>query len=98
MVDQITCIVCRRQRNRTESEVLVLTDLEKTHLQKLGHEVVNEVAYCRPCYRLMTDQQSAVDLMTGMYSMRLRAMGVPNANKISEEFKKGLLAKSKRSS
>lgn len=98
MDEHVNCVVCRRSRARAEAEILVLTDIEKAQLKKAGRDAPEEIAYCRPCFRLMNDQRSAVDLMTGTFAARLRAVGVANADQLAEQFKKRLLAKSKRSS
>lgn len=97
-MDQVKCVVCGRMRARTDAEVLTLTAAEKEQIEKLGEIALAEVAYCRPCYRLMTDPKTAIDLMAGTLALRLRAAGVQNPEQTVAKFKAMLLAKSKRRS
>lgn len=94
----LKCVVCDRKRSREDAVVLTLTEAEKASLRAAGKSAPDEIAYCRPCDRLMRDQGTALDLMKGMMVMRLRALGVNNADKLAEKFKNQLLAKSKKGS
>lgn len=93
----LKCIVCGRSRSREEAVVLQLTAEEKKALTVEGKPSPQEIVYCRPCHRLMADQATALDLMKGMMIMRLRALGVSNAEQLGEQFKRRLLARSKGS-
>lgn len=97
-MERVKCIVCGRERARSEAEIMVLTEQEKAQIRKVGQTPQEEVAYCRPCHRIMTDPQSALDLIKGTLILRLRAAGVQNAEQVAEKYRVALLAKTKRSS
>jgi hypothetical protein len=97
-MENLKCVVCGRKRSREDAVVLTLTEAEKASLRTAEKSAPDEIVYCRPCDRLMNDQRTALDLMKGMMVLRLRALGVNNADKIAEKFKNQLLAKSKKGS
>lgn len=53
------------------------------------------LVYCRPCYRLLSNQKTATEMMAGMVEAKMRAAGVPDAERIAMRFKTNLIAKSK---
>lgn len=91
MSDQRKCIVCQRLRVVEECHILTLTDLEKQHIRERGQTPADEVTYCRPCYRLITDKHAGADVLTGMLLQRLKAAGAQNADKLAAKFKEQLV-------
>lgn len=94
--NELKCIICARQKARADCEVLKLSTEEQLAIRASGERPPAEIAYCRPCYRLISNPEKALDLLKGMYLMRLKAAGVPNAEAMAEEFKTRLSAKAKK--
>jgi hypothetical protein len=92
---KVICFMCRRERDKSRCQVYTLTDTEKAFLKNKGEEVVDEVAYCRPCFGLLKDPRTATDLMKGVAQIQLRSVGAANAEQLSESFRRNLLSKMK---
>ena len=92
----VECQICGRMKSRKTSQVYETTEEERAALRRMGDaNPSREVAYCRPCFRILSDPERSADLMKGVIEQRLRALGVPNAEHLALKFKDSLLAKVK---
>ncbi len=85
--------MCGTFRSPDECHVLTLTDEEKQQIRDRGQKPSDQVVYCRPCHRLMSNPATAQDLMAGMLLIRLKSAGVTNAAAMAQGFKKKLAEK-----
>lgn len=93
MASEVQCCVCKRQKGRDECEILVLTDKEKEALAQAGDtETGDELAYCKPCWRVVSDRQKGADLQKGLVQVSLQQLGVPTAEAIAESYRQKLLS------
>lgn len=83
---KLTCCLCGRKRDESSCEVFKTSMEEKDSLRKMGEDPKDSYAYCRACSRMMGDPERALNLMKGVVQVRLQRAGVPNAEKLAENF------------
>ncbi len=87
------CIVCGRPPGE-EPVILKLTEAEKAAIQVSGPaEAPDEVVYCKPCNRLMTDRTAGASYLKGLSEIGYRSTGVPNAEEYAKRIQEMLLAR-----
>lgn len=89
--EQVVCGICGRERERKSCKVVELTDEERQAIEDSGQEPDDEYIYCKPCWRTLTDRQTAPAFMVGILQVRLRLAGVSNAEQIATAYHKRLL-------
>lgn len=80
------CCVCTQDREG--GETFHLTAEEKA---AIGPEAVGSLYYCQPCLKIMHDRQKGAQLLKGLHEMRLRELGVVEAEEIANRFLETLL-------
>ena len=83
-----TCCVCHQ--NFEGGKTFELTEEER---ELIGPQAPQEVYYCPPCLRVMSDRDSGAQLIKGLYEMRLKELGVPNSREASLKLLKFLTGK-----
>lgn len=56
-----------------------------------GQKFEEEYVYCRPCWKTMTNPATGPQFMKGLFEVRLRQLGVSNAEAMATEYLKRLL-------
>lgn len=92
----MVCAICRQERKNCK--VFQLTETEKREFREKGNEVPEELAYCQPCWKTVSDPVSGPALMKGMLQIQLQQLGVSNAEDLASKFHTKLLKNSKRRS
>jgi hypothetical protein len=90
---KVKCAICERERSDTACKVFVLTASEKEGLRKMGVTPPARQYYCRPCFRILENPASAVELMKGVLQAQAQALGASNAEEAANKFKAKLLAR-----
>lgn len=91
---KVKCAICERERSDTACEVFVLTTAEKESLRKMSAvPPPDRQYYCRPCFRILENPASAVELMKGVLQAQAQALGASNAEEAANKFKAKLLAR-----
>lgn len=71
------CAICDRER---EANQMILFKLEVNEMHVMskmsGREASTEIALCRPCSKLMSNKETAVQLIRGTIIAGFRASGV----------------------
>jgi len=80
------CGICGQERDRDKCHIVVLTDLERKQILDTGQEPLDEYAYCKPCWRTMSNKATGTALMKGLFQIRLRQLGVPNAEQVAQKY------------
>jgi hypothetical protein len=71
------CAICNREREIDRMTIFKLKKAEVQALSKMaGSEATAEVALCRPCADLMSNKESAIQLIRGSLIAGFRASGV----------------------
>lgn len=91
MADTVNCCICGAPRARTVCQVLKLTEAEKEAIRRTGVEPKDEVAYCPPCYRIITDREKGARLMQGLLHHSLQSLPQPISEKLADKFYRLLL-------
>jgi len=74
----------------------VLTDEEKATMADSGFDPVPEdLAYCPPCWNILSNREHGAQLIRGISEVTLRKLGVVDAEVRADEFHKKLVAKAK---
>jgi len=87
------CCVCSADR---ECVVLTLTDDEKAAIRAMGQTPQETLAYCRPCFRLLSNPEQGAQLIRGTFQVGLQNAGIANAEKLARRYYDFLLSKAKR--
>jgi hypothetical protein len=86
------CALCTRPWPDDKCVVVDLTPEETAHLAALGQMGTTQLVYCGPCHRVLADPVRGAQLIKGTLMLQLRAMGIPNAEQVADNFAKKLLA------
>lgn len=87
----MNCGICGKEVAKERSVVLTLTAAEKAGL---GLEnPPNQCIYCRPCYRILSDKTLGLNVIRGLITLRLRQIGVVDADAAAERFTERLSKK-----
>ena len=62
-------------------------------MKKRGQTPQEHYYYCRPCFRLLENPATAVELMKGVVQAQAQALGAVNAEEAAEKFKARLLSR-----
>lgn len=92
---KVLCSICSRERKATVCKVFTTTPEEKATLKKMGQTPQEHYYYCRPCFRILENPATAVELMKGVVQAQAQALGAGNAEQAAEKFKARLLARMK---
>ena len=72
-----SCAICSREREASSMTVFKVKESEIKSLSRMsGFEVPTEVALCKPCADLMSNKETAVQLIRGTLIAGFRASGV----------------------
>lgn len=92
---KIVCSLCKRDRDADTCTTLTLTPEEQMALRGMGESnPPATLSYCRPCYRLLSNQKTALEMMAGLVEANLRSAGVPDAEQRARRFKSMMLGAS----
>lgn len=80
------CGVCGQPRDREDCHIVVLSDLEREQIVAAGQEALDEYIYCKPCWRTLSNKATGPSLMKGLFQIRLRQLGVSNAEQIAQQY------------
>lgn len=94
----VKCSICKRDKPRGACVVLDLTKQEQEAFVAIGDKTTRELAYCRPCWKVISDPNTGTSLMKGLLEIRLRQLGVSNAEGIADRYRNALLSRTKRKS
>ena len=93
---EVLCVICQRSRTPSTCTRYDLTPEEQMALRVAGQaNPPSIIYYCRPCFRLLSNQTTALEMMKGLVEANLRSSGVPDAESKAERFRMMLIAKSK---
>jgi len=87
------CAICGREREVSELEVFKVKETETAAIARMsGGKVPFEVALCKPCARLMSNKDTALQLIRGTLVAGFRAYGVSisKAEAVADAFCKKL--------
>jgi hypothetical protein len=90
------CCVCDRDWPDPKCRVIVLTAAEKKYVQSMGQEPPEQCIYCGPCWRVLSDRTQGAQLIKGAMQLQAQAQGIPNAEKLSQQFLSKLLELAKK--
>lgn len=90
---KLLCSVCGRPQRPKDCEVLTLTLEEK---KLMGQPAPDTLAYCKPCWRIVTHRERGAKFMQGLWETSLRRVGVVDAEARAKKFHTDLLAKVKK--
>ena len=86
MSDTVNCCICGTPRARGVCQILRLTDAEKEAIRRTGVEPLDEVAYCQPCYRVITDREKGARLMQGLLHHSLKGLPQATSERLADKF------------
>ena len=90
------CAICRQDRER--GKVFTLSPAEKREYQARGvANPPNELFYCQPCWKTISNPVSGPALMKGLLQTHLHHIGVTNADDLARKFHVWLLEQKTRS-
>jgi hypothetical protein len=87
------CAICGREREDTKMDVFKVKESENSSLSKMsGGDVPLEVAVCKPCARLMSKKETALQIFRGTIIAGFRSYGVSTskAEAVADAFCKRL--------
>ncbi len=84
-----SCAMCRQDREGCK--VFQLTAAEKEGFEARDIEPPEELAYCQPCWRIISDPISGPAFMKGLFQIQLQSLGVINAENIASKYHTELL-------
>lgn len=71
------CVICDREREATQMTLFKLEVNEMRAMSRMsGKEAPTEIALCHPCSKLMSNKETAVQLIRGTLIAGFRASGV----------------------
>lgn len=71
------CAICNREREEDDMTLFKVKESEIKALRKMsGGEPPTEVALCKPCASLMSNKETAIQLIRGTLITGFRASGV----------------------
>lgn len=85
------CGVCGQERDRGKCHIIVLSDREREQIIATGQEPLDEYTYCKPCWRTLSNKATGLSLMKGLFQIRLRHLGVSNAELIAQKYHDNLV-------
>lgn len=91
------CCVCDRDWPEKKCVVLTLTEEEKTLLKANEGSTPESLAYCNPCWRVLSDRMMGAQLIKSSLQVHLRQKGVGNAEQLSQEYFNRLLSLASKS-
>ena len=83
------CTICRQDRENCK--IFQLTAAEKREFEAKEIKPPEELAYCQPCWKTISDPVSGPALMKGLVQVQLQSLGVPNAEDLARRFHVKLL-------
>lgn len=86
------CSVCSREWPRDKCRIISLTEEERAYIEASGETPAETLAYCNPCWRVLSDKLMGAQLIKGTLQVHLRAKGVVNAEELSQTYFEQLLA------
>ncbi len=85
------CAICSRERERQDCHIIRPTVQERETLSKQGYTVLEEYAYCRPCWSTLSNPVSGPTLARGLTEIHLRQIGVLASESLANKYHAGLL-------
>jgi hypothetical protein len=89
------CIICGRDAGQG-SESFTLTEEEVAALKAVGEKPHEAYVYCKACLRVMKDPEAGPQFLKGFWLSKLRAAGVPNADRLAQKLYEFLRSKTKK--
>jgi len=83
------CVICRQTRNNCK--VFTLTAAEREAYEAKGIEAPDELTYCQPCWKTLSDPVSGPAFAKGLLQAQLRSVGVGNAEDVASKYHVALL-------
>ena len=93
LVQPVECGICGRERERRTCKVIKVTEAERQQITDIGQTPLDEYIYCNPCWRAISNRLTGPQLMKGLFLVRMRHLGVPNADHLANQYYANLLAK-----
>ena len=84
---------CGRTVRKEDSHIIELSEEEKAFFRANGLTPKRFLLVCPACWELMKHPEHGAQLLKGAQQQVLRAIGVPNAEELSESARKKFLAK-----
>ena len=84
--EKLSCGLCGKSRPRGACHIEVLTEQEMEYLRQTGQKPLKEYVYCRPCWKTLSNRISGPSVIKGLFQIRLRQLGLPNAEKAASRF------------
>lgn len=72
-----------------------MTEAEKAVFVRMGATVPEEVVYCRPCHRILTDKEQGARLLQGMLQQGLRPYNPKKAEEQGDRLYRFLMERAK---
>ena len=85
------CCVCNRDWPEAQCHIVHLTEAEKRTIQELGLTPEPTLAYCRPCWQVLSDRMMGAQLIKGTMQVQLKSSNVPGAEHTAQAMFDGLL-------
>lgn len=82
----LPCCVCNREWPKEKCVVLTLTEDERAMLIKNEGSAPETLAYCNPCWRVLSDRMMGAQLIRSTLQVHLRQNGVGNAEQQSQAY------------
>lgn len=89
-----SCCVCRVAVEPPDCQTIELTEAEKAAYPGTP----DELFYCRPCWKILSDPVRGPVLVSGLVQQYLRRLGVSNAEQLAAKFESALAARAVRRS
>ena len=93
---KVACAVCSRSFDEDDCKCILLTAEEKRVAVAMGYEGPNELHYCKPCWKILTDREQGAQLIRGIAETGLRRMGLSQAEQMASKLHAGLMEKTKK--
>lgn len=83
----VKCIMCARERDVASCVKFDISAKEKAALARMGMtNPPDQMYYCRPCHRTLSDPKRAQNLMRGAWSLHAQGAGLTNADQLAAKF------------
>lgn len=90
---ELACGICGRAVDKARCVIIKLSPEERNVLKASGdQDPLWQCVYCRPCHRVLTDPITGPSMFKGLIQVRLRQIGVANAEAIAKRSQTQLTA------
>ena len=88
----LICCACSRKWPKDKCHVIALSEDEKTLLAGAGEKTQDTLAYCNPCWRVLSDRIMGAQYIKSAMQIQLRSQNVSNAEELSQTYFDRLMA------